>query len=152
MKVVCKRGSKSVERIIDSSKSSISVMMSISASGVMLPPYTLYKSVHLYPTWIGGIQGAMYNRTKSGWFDGPTFEDWFEKLLYHTLGLLMNKKLIGDNLSSHVSIRVLEYCRQYDNEFVLFPPNATHLLKPLDIAFFAPMKKSWNSNNLETDE
>lgn len=150
-KVVCRRGSKRVERILDSSKSSVSVMISVSASGIMLPPYIVYKSVHLYPTWIeGGPDGAIYNRTKSGWFDGPTFEDWFEKVaLPYCKNLAGKKVLIGDNLSSHVSIHVLQACQRNNIDFVLLPPNGTHLLQPLDVSFFAPMKKAWR--NILTD-
>ncbi|CAH1980481.1 unnamed protein product [Acanthoscelides obtectus] len=81
-KVLCRRGSKMVENIIDSSKSSTSVMMAITATGQLLPPYVIYKSVYLYPTWIeGGPDGTMYNRTKSGWFDGPAFKHWFDRIL-----------------------------------------------------------------------
>lgn len=147
VKVLCRRGSKRVERIMDSSKSSISIMMAISASGQLLPPYTVYKATHLYPTWVeGGVEGAYYNRTKSGWFDGPTFEDWFDKIALPYLKNLEGPKvLIGDNLASHVSLHVLQECQQYNIQFVLLPPNATHLLQPLDVAFFAPLKKKWRT-------
>lgn len=146
-KVLCRRGSKRVERIMDSSKSSTSVMMAVTAAGHLLPPYVVYKAVHLYPTWIeGGPQGTMFNRTKSGWFDAPTFEDWFDKILIPYFRNLPGKKvLIGDNLSSHMSMHVLECCDQYNIDFLLLPPNATHLLQPLDVAFFAPLKKAWRA-------
>ena len=49
-KVLCRRGSKRVERIMDSSKSSTSIIMAITASGLLLPPYVVYRSLHLYPT------------------------------------------------------------------------------------------------------
>lgn len=43
-KVICRRGCKHPERIIDSTKSSTSVMFSVSANGVMLPPFVVYIS------------------------------------------------------------------------------------------------------------
>ncbi len=53
-------------------------MMAYVASGDMLPPYAMYKSNCLWSTWlIDSIHGARYNRTKSGWFDAASFEDWF---------------------------------------------------------------------------
>lgn len=69
-KVVVKRGCKHPERIIDSSKTSIPVMMAGSASGKSLPPYVCYKAEHMWDTWTAnGPKGARYNRSKSGWFD-----------------------------------------------------------------------------------
>lgn len=116
VKVLCRKGSKRAERIMDSSKKSISIMMAISANGQLLPSYTVYKATHLYPTWVeGGVEGAFYNRTKSGWFDGPTFEDWFDKIALPYFKKLQGPKIImGDNLASHVSLHVLEQCERYN--------------------------------------
>lgn len=49
-----KRGVKYPERVRDFSKSSTSLMFCGSATGKMLPPYVVYKSVHLYETWMQG--------------------------------------------------------------------------------------------------
>lgn len=51
--------------------------------------------------------------------------------------------LIGDNLSSHFSNDVLAACEKYDIAFICLPSNATHLMQPLDVAFYAPLKKYW---------
>lgn len=56
-------------------------MVAAAANGVVLPPYTVYKSKHIYPTWIEGIVGAGYNRNSSGWFDLEMFEDWIEIII-----------------------------------------------------------------------
>lgn len=56
---------------------------------------------------------------------------------------LDGEKVIGDNLSSHININVLRLCELHNVKFVCLPPNSTHLTQPLDVAFFAPMKKSW---------
>jgi len=47
--VIVRRGCKHPERIIDTSKSSTSVMITATASGEVLPPYIVYKSKHLHP-------------------------------------------------------------------------------------------------------
>ena len=76
-----KRGVKHADRIMDTSKLSTSVMLAVAASGVVLPPYTVYKAKYLYDTWVeGGIEGACYNCSSSGWFDIKSFEDWFVSL------------------------------------------------------------------------
>lgn len=53
------------------------------------------------------------------------------------------KILIGDNLSSHFSEKVLKTCGELNISFVCLPPKSTHLLQPLDVGFFAPLKKYW---------
>lgn len=68
-KVIVKRGTKHAHRIVDSSKSSHSVMFAGTASGVVLSIYVVYRSEHLYTTWTsGGPPQVRYNRSKSGWF------------------------------------------------------------------------------------
>lgn len=79
------------------------------ADGDSVPPYIIYKAEHLWTTWSeGGPEGARYNRTKQGWIDGATFEDWFSAHLLPILKKQEGKKVImGDNLSSHVSLNVV---------------------------------------------
>ena len=61
-KVVMKRGTKYPERILNATKSSISIMFAGTASGTLLGQYVVYKARHLYDTWTeGGPPGTYYN-------------------------------------------------------------------------------------------
>jgi hypothetical protein len=53
------------------------------------------------------------------------------------------KVLIGDNLAAHLSPYVTDLCAIHNIRFVFLPENSTHLLQPLDVAVFAPMKRRW---------
>ena len=144
-KVIIRRGTKYPERAINSSKSSTSVMFAAAANGTILPPYVVYKAMHLYQSWKGGgSKNARYNRTKSGWFDSFCFEDW---VLTVALPYLKNKTgrkiLIGDNLFSHLSMESVKLCKDNDISFIFLPANSTHLTQPLDVAFFCPLKSTW---------
>lgn len=115
-KVITRRGCKHPKRILDSSKSSVSVMFAGKASGFLLPPYVVYKAEHLYDSWIdGGPRGTRNNRSKSGWFDGVIFEDWFNKIVlpYFRKFPVDVPKAIGDNLASHISLSVIDECKKY---------------------------------------
>ena len=48
-----------------------------------------------------------------------------------------------DNLSSHISRQVIEMCETRNIQFVLLPPNTTHLTQPLDVSVYRPMKLRW---------
>ena len=74
----------------------------------------------------------------------PTFEDWFEAIaLPYFLKLEGKKVLIGDNLSSHLSVEVVRKCEFNQILLVFLPPNSTHILQPPDVSFFRPIKKAW---------
>jgi hypothetical protein len=53
------------------------------------------------------------------------------------------KVLIGDNLAAHLSPVVTELCEENNVRFIFLPENSTHLLQPLDVAVFGPMKRKW---------
>lgn len=120
-------------------------MFAAAADGTILPPYTVYKAIHLYQSWTeGGPKNARYNRTKSGWFDSFCFEDWVLTVALPFLKKKTRRKiLIGDNLSSHLSMESVKLCKDNDISFIFLPANSTHLTQPLDVAFFRPLKSTW---------
>ncbi|KAG5862944.1 hypothetical protein JTB14_023341 [Gonioctena quinquepunctata] len=121
IKVIVRKQSKRAEKIKDTSKSSTSVMFFCSASGVMLPPYIVYETDHLWSTWTGGgPPNTRYNRSHSGWFNTNIFEDWFMKIAlpYFTSLPPGRKVLIGDNLASHISLEVITTCENSNISFV----------------------------------
>ncbi|CAI6374178.1 unnamed protein product [Macrosiphum euphorbiae] len=144
-KVLVKRGSKYPERICNTSKVAISLMMCGNAKGEILPPYVVYKAKGLWEPWTqNGPKNCRYNTSPSGWFDANIFQDWFEKTLLRHLKKNPGKKVvIGDNLSSHLSSYIIDICKKENIYFVCLPPNSTHLTQPLDVAFFHPMKVDW---------
>ncbi len=139
------------------SKSSTTVVMCGSAEGVLLPPYIIYKSEYLWPNWVSVTEKSKkycasdccktamrYNCSKSGWINPVIFEDWFfNHFLPHAQLQPGPKILMCDNLSSHFTDRVIHTCLENNVRFVPLLPNSTHLLQPLDVAFFRPMKVAW---------
>jgi len=53
------------------------------------------------------------------------------------------KVLISDNLAAHLSPVVIAQCEEYNIRFIFLPENATHMLQPLDVTVFGPMKRRW---------
>ncbi|KAJ8938802.1 hypothetical protein NQ314_011338 [Rhamnusium bicolor] len=93
-----------------------------------------------------GSKGVHYGRNTSGWFDQPLFEDWFISI---ALPFLKKRSaptvIIGDNLCSHLSYRVIELCEENYIKFCFLPQNSAHLTQPLDVSVFDPKKKAWRS-------
>ena len=144
-KVLVQRGTRRVELVKEHSKTNISIMACGSATGELLPPMFCYKAQNLYEGWTrGGPSGAVYAVTKSGWFEMNTFKTWFVDVFLATVRNRPGRKLlVGDNLASHFSPRVMQLAKEHDIYFTALPPNATHILQPLDVSVFHPMKLVW---------
>ena len=69
----------------------------------------VYKAKFLYDGWVsGGRNGAIYDSTDSGRFDGRTFKRCFKELFLSNLNGDGPFAIIGDNLGSHFSEEVME--------------------------------------------
>ena len=117
-------------------------MYCASAAGRLLPCYVVYKSEHLWSIWTEGRPaGTRYNRSRSGLFDTCCFTDGFETVFIPCAKSLLGKKvIIGNNLISHFTERVLSLAEKHNIKFACLPPNSTRLLQPFDFAFYGPLK------------
>jgi hypothetical protein len=115
-------------------------MFAGTASGVFLPPYVVFKRQNVYQSWCtGGPKGTVYTCTPLGWFDNYVFVDWMKKVLIPYCRRLEGKKLLlVDNLSSHISMEVIDLCKECNIELVCLPPNSTDKMQPLDVGIFGP--------------
>jgi hypothetical protein len=75
---------------------------------------------------------------KSGFLMMQVFIPWVKTLPQDEV-----KVLIGDNLAAHLSPVVIAQCEEYNIRFIFLPENATHMLQPLDVTVFGPMKRRW---------
>lgn len=52
--------------------------------------------------------------------------------------------LFIDGHTSHINLPVSEFCRNHNIILYCFPAHASHILQPLDVTVFGPLKKMWN--------
>ncbi|KAF0691515.1 Uncharacterized protein FWK35_00039207, partial [Aphis craccivora] len=89
--------------------------------------------------------------SQSGWFDSYSFDDWIKTIAVPYLKKLPGRKeLIGDNLSSHISMESIKVCKEHNISFVFLLANSTHLTRPLGVAFFRPRKCHYWQPNLNS--
>ncbi|XP_026748956.2 uncharacterized protein LOC113509745 isoform X2 [Galleria mellonella] len=144
-KIITKPNFKYPEQQVVKHLESVSLMLAGTAQGELLKPYVVYKATHLKNTWVkNGPKGAKYNTSKSGRFDGEIFKDWLEEVIIpHFINKPGKKLLIGDNLSSHLSIDSIKLCKEHDINFAFIPAKSMHLTQPLDVAFFQRINCIW---------
>ena len=90
-------------------------------------------------------------------FDSFCFQDWGEAVAIPFFKNVEGPKfLIGDNLASHLSVDVIKLCDEKNIRFVFLPSNSTHMMQPIDVAFFRPMKflgaRLWRNERREVEE
>ena len=149
-KLLVRRGTRAVHEIGGGSgREYTTVHCAGSASGERLPPFLLYKGKNLYKRWTeNGPVGALYGVNESGWMDAEVFLSWFCKLFLRAVGHLTESGpviLFLDGHHSHISLELIRKARANNVILQCLPPNTTHLLQPLDVGVFAPVKSAWKS-------
>ena len=150
-KVITRRSSKSPRAVLNNNKTSRSVMFAVTADGECLPPYVCTKTKFKEDELDGfGPPLCYWDTSKSGWFNMCVFDNWFEAVVapWAISHQGKHKVVIGDNLSSHLSPVSLKRAEELGVHFRLLPPNTTHFLQPLDVAFFGPLKRAWRDQLL----
>ena len=75
----------------------------------------------------------------------PYFQEWFEAIFLKHVNIIEGPKvLIFDGHRSHVTLQIVELARNNDIHFILLPPHSTHILQPVDVSVFKPVKTVWN--------
>ena len=71
----------------------------------------------------------------------PHFQEWFDEIfLKHANSIEGPKVLIFDGHRSHITLNIVESARNNNIHIILLPPHTTHVLQPLDVAVFKPVK------------
>ena len=112
-----------------------------------LPPYVVYKGKNLWARWMkDGPAGCLYSVSDSGWMESANFQQWFSKLFVAAvmpMTMTAPVVLFFDGHHSHISLKLIEVARSNNIHLVCFPPHVTHLIQPLDVSAFGPVKNQW---------
>lgn len=121
-----------------SGKAFTTVVICGNAAGIALPPYTIYGAKSVNALWCDrGPDRAQYQCSSKGWINEELFAHWFENLfIVETANVPRPLLLLMDNLSAHISIKVIELAKQHQVILMCLPPNTTHALQPLDVVTF----------------
>ncbi|XP_055710369.1 jerky protein homolog-like [Phlebotomus papatasi] len=147
-KVLVRRGDRVAGKIITSEeKECVTVLFTVSASGELPPPMVVHP-IKKFTRDIAenNVDGWLSGKSDSGWMTSSLF---FEYIANHFYPWLKKQRielpvvLYLDGHSSHITLEVSKFCKEKGIELIRLYPNATHLMQPLDTAFFAPLKIAW---------
>lgn len=114
----------------------VTMIEAVSAEGQSIPPFIIVKGKKHLRSWYEGstlpVDWAI-TLSENGWTNNKLGLDWL-KHFNHRL-------LIIDGHESHHSADFEAYCKENNIITLYIPPHSSHLLQPLNIGCFRPLKK-----------
>jgi hypothetical protein len=126
----------------------VTVIECISAAGERIPPMVIFQGANLLTTWLPQPlpAGWKFSCNESGWTSNYHGMKWIEHFEAQTRKNLQSpdeyRLLICDGHDSHISAGFVNFCLQKRIDLILLPPHSSHLLQPLDVAIFGPLKRA----------
>ena len=150
-RVLAKKGTKVICHVSSGSREHITVSFSCNAAGGMVPPRVIYKGVrnmavtHLQNLPENGLSGKWnFSVSPKGYIVCSLFLDVLKDINNYVQQKQIKKPviLIMDGASPHLSLDAAAFCKANQIQPWLLRPNMTHLTQPLDLVFFADLKKT----------
>jgi 4-hydroxybenzoate polyprenyltransferase len=141
---------RSVQKKFPGSRAWTSFLECISATGVPLPPLVMFKGKSVQQQWfpedLTPFEGWEFTATDNGWTTDKTAVEWLEKIfipLTQPSRPQEKRLLILDGHGSHETTDFMYLCFQHNIHLLYLPPHTSHVLQPLDLSVFSPLKHSY---------
>jgi hypothetical protein len=124
------------------------VIQGVNALGWAIPPFIILAAQYHLANWYQECNLPSTWRiatTSNGWTTNEVGLDWIKHFDRHTAARTKGtyRLLILDGHESHHSTEFELYCQSHNIVTLCMPPHSSHLLQPLDIGCFGPMKQAY---------
>ena len=121
--------------------------------GQALPPMIIFKAKYTNTAWIPPHTPAdwRFSTSNSGWTSDSHGYEWMTSLfepITRPTDPTAQRLLIMDGHGSHITANMIAFCMTNVIDLLIMPPYCSHVLQPLDVGVFAPLKRALAS---ETD-
>ncbi|KAJ8913919.1 hypothetical protein NQ315_005717 [Exocentrus adspersus] len=149
-KVLARKGDRFVYNAgTNDEKENLTVLVTANASGDLAPPMIVfaYERIPGYiansvnPTWGLG-------RSDHGWMCGSTFYEYITNVFEPWLTQKRINRpilLFVDGHVSHLTLQLSQFCARKGIELLALYPNSTHIIQPMDVSVFKPLKTFWRN-------
>ena len=127
----------------------VTVIQSICAAGYAIPPFIIYKGrVHI-SAWYQETN-IPYNWkisvSENGWTNNALGLEWLKHFDEHSKTRQKGsyRLLILDGHESHLNQAFKDYCLEHKILTLCMPAHSSHLLQPLDVVCFSPLKLKYS--------
>ena len=127
-----------------------SVVECVCANGESIAPFIILKGEKVMSSWIPTVALDLnwhFGSSQKGWTSNALGFEWlvrvFDPITQQKLGDAHKDRtrlLICDGHDSHISAKFVAYCIEHNICLFLLLPHSSHLLQPLDVGVFGPLK------------
>jgi hypothetical protein len=127
----------------------VTLIAAINAAGWSIPPFLIFTGKYHLSAW---YEEAEIPRdwaiavSDNGWTTNELGVEWLKHFIKHTDGKVVGARrlLILDGHESHQSLKFQELCKENNIYTLCMPPHSSHLLQPLDVGCFSPLKRAYS--------
>jgi hypothetical protein len=126
----------------------VTVIQGINATGWAIEPFIIFQGKHHLSAWYKEDnlpQDWVIGVSENGWTNNKLGVEWLEHFDRHTKSKTIgtHRLLVLDGHESHNSAEFNQLCEEKKIITLCMPPHSSHLLQPLDVGCFAPLKKAY---------
>jgi hypothetical protein len=107
------------------------------------------KAKHTDTAWIPAStpEKWRFSTSTSGWTSDNHAYEWLTTLFEPETHRNDEKRrlLLLDGHGSHLTARFIAFCLDRNIDLVCLPPHTSHLLQPLDVGIFSPLKRAFSA-------
>src|SRR5947207_1398580 len=123
----------------------ITVTECVCTDGTSIPPLVIFKGENLMSSWIPKEvdKDWHFSCNSKGWTSNVHGGQYVEKCFDVATRDKANgqyRLLLCDGHDSHISAQFVRYCLDHKIVLFLLPPHSSHILQPLDVGVFGPLK------------
>jgi hypothetical protein len=118
----------------------------VSAKGWALPPFLIFPGKVLITSWFHNLPWDwIIEVSPNGWTSNKLGLAWLKHFNTHTKARSVgaHRLLIVDGHESHNSHEFHKFCEEEKIIVLCMPPHSSHLLQPLDVGCFSPLKRAY---------
>ena len=126
----------------------VTLIHAINACGWVLPAFVIFEAKLHQASWyrIPGLPATWkISVSENGWTTDEITFQWLEHFEEHTSSKTKGKYrlLVLDGHGSHHTAQFEEFCRDHSIITLCMPAHSSHILQPLDVGCFSPLKTAY---------
>jgi hypothetical protein len=127
----------------------VTVIAAINAAGWTIPPFLIFAGDYHLSAWYEEEsipRDWVIAVSPNGWTTNEIGVAWLKHFDAHTKTRTVGARrlLVLDGHESHHSLQFQEYCKENNIYTLCMPAHSSHLLQPLDVGCFSPLKRAYS--------